>query len=426
MAEFTFQSGFGNHFATEALKNALPIGQNSPQTNAYGLYAEQLNGSAFTATRHLNKRSWLYRILPSVVHGEFQPYPDIQLAPMLSATPPNQMRWAPLAQPTASNDFIHGWQKMADNRGPYQHLGAAIYLYQCNSDMIDTYFYNADGELLIIPQQGLLTIRTEFGPLQIGPGDIALIPRGCKFQVLVSEQSRGYICENHGQPFQLPELGPIGSNGLANARDFHAPVADYEVKHGDFRLICKFQDRYYQAKLDHSPLNVVAWHGNLTPFQYKLSDFNTVNTVSFDHPDPSIFTVLTSPGVMPGIANLDFVIFPERWMVAEHSFRPPYYHRNVMSEYMGLIRGEYDAKGEGFVPFGGSLHNAMSAHGPDKQSYQTGSTQPLSPVRYEGTLAFMLESSQIWQITQFAWECQERDRDYLHCWEDLPMQFKHV
>jgi len=298
--------------------------------------------------------------------------------------------------------------------------GLAIHIYAATKNMADTFFYNADGELLIVPQEGGLDIRTEMGNLHVKPKEIAVIPRGVKFQVnLVEGKGRGYICENYGQPFELPSLGPIGANGLANPRDFLSPTAAFEDKEGKYYLVAKMAGKFWQASLKHSPLDVVAWHGNYAPYKYDLATFNTLNTVSFDHPDPSIFTVLTSPSSILGVANVDFVIFPPRWMVAENTFRPPYYHRNVMSEFMGLIEGVYDAKTEGFTPFGSSLHNMMSAHGPDAATFEKATHAALMPEKQQATLAFMFESRLLLHPTKQALEHKTLQTDYAQCWQGL-------
>lgn len=423
----SYLTGFHQHLSSEAIANALPHGQNSPQHVPFGLYAEQLNGSAFTVHSSENYYAWLYRIRPSVVCGEFTPYaqPHCQTPPFTAAfTPPTAMRWLASPYPNTPTDFIDGLTTFAGHGNPALHLGAATHLYGITKSMTDRFFYNADGELLFIPQEGGLRLRTEFGILDIEPTHIAVIPRGVKFQVqLLNEKARGYVCENFGRPFRLPERGVIGANGLANARDFQTPVAAYESLEGAYTLITKFQGRFFQAPLTHSPLDVVAWHGTNAPYRYDLGLFNAINTVSYDHPDPSIFTVLTSPTTAPGVANVDFVIFPPRWMVAEHTFRPPYYHRNVMSELMGLIHGSYDAKPSGFHPGGLSLHNTMTAHGPDATAYQRGTETPLAPHYLDHTLAFMLESQHPWVLTQSAYESPERDRDYLSCWQTLKSHF---
>jgi homogentisate 1,2-dioxygenase len=428
MTILNYLNGFGNHFQTEAIKDALPKTQNSPQKVPLGLYAEQLSGSAFAAPRHVNLHSWLYRILPSPKHGEFKLLKHATLcsAPFNSAPlPPTQLRWNPPPYPQKPTDFVQGLITVAGNGDPATHNGAAIYLYAINQSMQDAFFYNADGELLIVPQIGNLKFKTELGILEIKPGETIVIPRGIKFQVeLLDKQACGYMLENFGQPFRLPELGVIGANGLANPRDFEYPVAAYEQKSAKFKLLTKFQGHLWQATIDHSPLDVVAWHGNYAPYKYDLRRFNTINTVSFDHTDPSIFTVLTSPSQLPGVANVDFVIFPERWLVAEDTFRPPYFHRNIMSEYMGLIYGAYDAKEEGFVPGGGSLHNCMAAHGPDADAYKKAVNAQLKPQYYHGTLAFMFESCNVWRPTKLALEAKFRQKDYLDCWKNLTANFK--
>lgn len=424
----TYLNGFGNHFESEALAGVLTRGRNSPQKVPYGLYAEQLSGSAFTAARHVNLRDWLYRIQPSVKHGEFSPVAHSSLAgtPFSHVhTPPNQMRWLPLPYPTHACHFIDGLVTFAGNGCIANQVGSAIHLYCATTSMQDEFFYNADGEFLIVPQEGKLRFKTELGILDVAPGEIIVIPRGIKFQVLLLEdKARGYICENFGLPLRLPELGVIGANGLAHARDFQSPIAAYEERSGNFTLLAKFRGQLWEAAISHSPLDVVAWHGNYAPYKYDLSLFNTLNTVSVDHVDPSIFTVLTSPSYVDGIANVDFVIFPPRWMVATDTFRPPYFHRNIMSEYMGLIHGVYDAKETGFLPGGGSLHNCMSAHGPDADVYNKAVAMPLQPEYYANTLAFMFESRQVWELTPLAYHADFRQKNYLDCWQGLKSNFK--
>jgi len=419
--------GFGNYFESEALENVLIPGRNAPQKVPYGLYAEQISGSAFTASRHLNLHSWLYRIRPSVMHGDFTHLPHEYLSgPPFNQmpTPPTQMRWNPRPYPEVKQDFIQGLFTLCGNGSIEMLSGSAIHLYAINASMENYFFSNSDGDLLIVPQEGSLEFKTEMGILSVKPGEIIVIPRGIKFQVkIIDEKARGYICENFGMPFRLPELGILGANGLANPRDFQIPQAAFEESKQDYKIVTKFQGLLWSAPIDHSPLNVVAWHGNYVPYKYDLSKFNTLNTVSFDHPDPSIFTVLTSASAMPGIANVDFVIFPPRWMVAHDTFRPPYYHRNIMNEYMGLIHGIYDAKQTGFVPGGGSLHNCMSAHGPDAEVFSKAVDATLKPEYYDNTLAFMFESQQVWRLTPQAMMASFRQNDYLKCWENLASHF---
>ncbi len=424
----TYQSGFGNHFSSEALSNALPQGQNSPQKVPYGLYAEHISGAAFTSARHENQRSWLYRIRPSVLHSHFRQidqrffHGKPQDKRPLS---PEQFRWNPLPFPTEPTDFIDGLTTFAANGNQDSYRGCAVHLYAINKSMSDRFFYDSDGDLLFVPESGELLLHTELGDMTVSPGEIALIPRGIRFQVqLLEKHARGYVGENFGLPFRLPTLGLIGANGLANTRDFQTPVASYEEKEGNYLLITKFQNHLWQCSLDHSPLDVVAWHGNYVPYKYNLSLFQVVNTVSFDHSDPSIFTVLTSPSEVAGTANVDFVIFPPRWLVAEHTFRPPYYHRNVMSEFMGLIRGVYEAKQSGFAPGGASLHNCLAAHGPDAAAYEQAINAELKPQFLGQTLAFMFESSLVFQPTEFALTTDLLQRDYLDCWNGLKGHFK--
>lgn len=423
----SYQSGFGNEFATEALPGVLPVGQNSPQQVPYGLYAEQLSGTAFTAPRHANRRSWLYRIRPAAVHGSFQALPDNRFHNRFDEAPasPNQLRWNPLPLPDAPTDFVDGVVTIAGNGSPAAQAGFGAHVYAANCSMRDRYFYDADGELLIVPQQGRLRIATELGVLQVAPLEIAVIPRGVRFRVeLLDEAARGYIAENFGTLLRLPELGSIGSNSLANARDFLYPVAAYEDVEAPAELVAKFQGRLWAAGIDHSPLDVVGWHGNYAPYKYDLTRFNTIGSISYDHPDPSIFTVLTSPSDTLGVANMDFVIFPPRWLVAEHTFRPPWYHRNIASEFMGLIKGVYDAKEGGFLPGGMSLHNSMSGHGPDAASYEKAvAADTASPQHVVETMAFMFEARAVIRPTRQALEAPELQGDYQQCWRGLKKNF---
>lgn len=423
-----YMSGFGNDVATEAITGALPDGRNSPQQPAFGLYVEQINGTAFTAPRGANKRSWMYRIRPSVVHRPYERIDNglIRSTPFTEVeTTPNQLRWSPLPIPEKPTTFIEGIATMAGNGDLTTHIGSAIHVYAANTSMTSTFFYNADGEMLIVPQLGSLRIFTEMGIIDVEPQEICVIPRGIKFRVEVSGPVRGYICENYGTPFRLPDLGPIGANGLAYPRDFLIPEAWYEERSEMVDVIAKFQGNLWKGVYNHSPLNVVAWHGNYAPYKYDLRKFQCINTVTFDHPDPSIYTVLTSPSDTPGTANIDFVIFPPRWVVAEDTFRPPWFHRNFMNEYMGLIEGVYDAKeGGGFVPGGSSLHNCMSGHGPDADTYAKMTKADLKPTKIENTMAFMFETRFVCRPTAFAMSSGELQHDYWECWQGLVPEFK--
>jgi len=426
-AGVSYQPGFGNEFETEALAGALPRDQNSPQRVAFGLYAEQISGTAFTAARHINRRTWTYRIRPAVLTGKFARCASSRLetAPLERGfATPNPLRWNPFELPAEPTDFVDGLATIGGNGDALALTGVGIHVYCANRSMVRRYFYCADGELLVVPQLGRLRIRTELGLLEVEPGELCTIPRGLRFAVdLLDEAARGYVCENYGASFRLPELGPLGANALAYPAHFLAPAAAFEDLEGDFRLVAKFGGSLWEAPIDHSPLDVVAWRGNYVPYKYDLRRFNVIGTVSFDHPDPSIFTVLTSPSDTPGVANCDFVIFPSRWMVARDTFRPPWYHRNVMSEFMGMVYGVYDAKPEGFLPGGASLHNCMSGHGPDTTSFETASAAELAPVYLEQTLAFMFETRLPIVTTRSALESPELQSDYAECWKGLSRRF---
>ena len=422
-----YQTGFGNEFATEALPGALPVGQNSPQRVPYGLYAEQISGTAFTAPRGTNRRSWTYRIRPAAMHEPFRLQDRGRLESRFDGVvaPPDPMRWDPLPIPAEPTDFVAGLVTMAGNGDPATMSGCAIHVYAANRSMTDRFFYDADGELLIVPQQGRLRLATEFGRIDVAPQEIAVIPRGVRFRVeLPDGVARGYVCENFGAPFRLPDLGVIGSNGLANPRDFETPVAAYEDREGRFELVAKFQGNLWSAAIGHSPLDVVAWHGNYAPYRYDLTRFNAIGSISYDHPDPSIFLVLQSQSDTPGVDTIDFVIFPPRILAMEHTFRPPWYHRNVASEFMGLIEGVYDAKSEGFLPGGASLHNCMTGHGPDADTFEKASHADLAePTRIRDTMAFMLETRAPIRPTRHALDSAQLQPEYYRCWQGLAKRF---
>lgn len=425
---YEYMSGFGNEFASECLPGALPEGQNNPQRCPYGLYAEQLSGTAFTAPRETNKRTWLYRIRPSVKHYPFQDEEAGNYTNNFDNAPitPKQLRWKPFDLPTAEGvDFVKGLHTLGGAGDPCTRYGAAIHIYTCNSSMGNRAFYNADGDLLIVPQQGTLFVTTEMGRMEVAPNEICVIQQGIRFKVDVVGPSRGYILEVWGNHFVLPYLGPIGANGLANPRDFLTPVSWYEDLETEHTIVAKFQGKLFSAKQDHSPFDVVAWHGNYAPYKYNLKNFMVINATAFDHADPSIFTVLTCPGHVTGTALCDFVIFPPRWAVQDHTFRPPYYHRNCMSEFMGLIYGNYEAKEGEFMPGGASLHSMMTPHGPDEKCFTGASNADLKPVRVaDNTQSFMFESCLSLKPTTWGLKtCEKVDDDYWKCWQNLPKLF---
>ena len=427
MPSLTYLRGFGNEHVSEAVAGALPAGRNSPQRAPLGLYAEQISGTAFTQPRAVNRRTWVYRILPSAVHPPLRRIGNglLRSAPFREVEPdPNRLRWDPPALPPAGTDFVDGLRSVGGNGDALSHAGIGIHWYTASASMVDRYFVNADGELLIVPESGSLLLRTELGVLHVAPGEFAVIPRGIRFRAeLPDGTARGYICENYGACFTLPERGPIGANGLANERDFLAPTAAYEDVRRTVQVVEKFGGNLWAADYDHSPLDVVGWHGDYTPYKYDLANFMVIGTISFDHPDPSIFTVLTSPTDSPGLANADFVVFAPRWLVGEDTFRPPWFHRNIMSEFMGLVRGVYDAKAEGFLPGGASLHNSFSSHGPDAETFQRASTAELVPQKVDDTLAFMFETR--WPVvpTRYATDAPHRQPAYDEVWRGLVPRF---
>ncbi len=425
-AALRYQSGFANEFASEALPGALPKGQNSPQRAPYGLYAEVLSGTSFTAPRAANRRTWMYRIRPAVVCGPFRMVDcgRIRTAPLAQRWQPNALRWSPFEIPQEPGDFVQGLATLAANGDPALQAGMAVHVYLANRSMVDRVFFDAEGELLVVPQAGRLRVITELGILDVEPREVLLIPRGLRFRVELPDGSaRGYVCENYGASFRLPELGPIGASGLANPRDFLAPVAAFEDSGDACEVLGKAGGALWAARMDHSPFDVVAWHGNCAPCKYDLANFMTIASVSFDHPDPSIYTVLTSLSDTPGTANVDFVALAPRWMVAEHTFRPPYFHRNVMAEFMGLICGAHESKAGGFLPGGASLHNSGVAHGPDAATAERASSAPLAPQKFDDSYAFMFETRYPLRLTEYAEQCGELQADYLECWQGLRKRF---
>ena len=423
-----YRSGFGNSVETEALPGALPVGRNSPQRCAYGLYAEQLSGSPFTAPRVSNQRSWLYRIRPTVRHwgrfsatdpGRWRSAPDTA-----SPVPIAPMRWDPVPLPADELSMVDGLHTVTTAGDVTAQTGMAAHVYLVTRSMSHEYLCNADGEMLFVPQQGSLRFATEFGVIEAEPGEVVVVPRGVTIRVeLMDGPARGYVCENYGGTFTLPERGPIGANCLANPRDFLTPVAAYEDDGTASELYVRWGGALWVCDLDASPLDVVAWHGNYAPYKYDLRRFSPVGPVLFDHADPSIFTTLTAPSETPGTANVDFVVFPDRWAVAEDTFRPPWYHRNIMSELMGLVYGVYDAKPQGFVPGGFSLHNCMLPHGPDAEAFEQASTVELGPVKLEGTMAFMFETRFPQRVTEWAAGLPQLQPDYVDCWRGLQRRF---
>lgn len=422
-----YQSGFANNHETEALHGALPQQHNSPQKCAYGLYAEQLSGSAFT--RHPPERTWCYRIRPSVKHTARYArvnMPYWKSAPCIdpSLASLGQYRWNPIDTPSEKLTWLTGMRTMTTAGDVNTQIGMAAHVYLVSQSMQDDYFYSADSELLVVPQQGRLRFHTELGIIDLEPQEIGIIPRGLVYRVeLLDGPARGFVCENYGETFELPARGPIGANCLANPRDFKAPEAVFEDHETPSTLTVKWCGQFHQCDIKQSPLDVVAWHGNFAPYKYDLRAYCPVGSILFDHPDPSIFTVLTAPSSSPGTANIDFVLFRDRWSVAENTFRPPWYHKNIMSELMGNIHGIYDAKPEGFIPGGISLHNMMLPHGPDKVAFESATNSELTPQKLENTMSFMFETRFPQHLTPFAATEAPLQENYIDCWDTLEKRF---
>ncbi|MEE3359942.1 MAG: homogentisate 1,2-dioxygenase [Pseudomonadota bacterium] len=421
-----YMPGFGNDFETEALPGALPQGMNSPQKCNYGLYGEQLSGTAFTANPP--ERTWTYRIRPSVKHSARYTKIDLPYWKSAPCVDPDvislgQYRWDPV-DASGETTWLTGMRTMTTAGDVNTQVGMASHIYLVTESMVDSYFYSADSELLVVPQEGRLRFCTELGVIDLAPQEIAIIPRGLVYRVEVLEgPCRGFVCENYGQKFELPGRGPIGANCLANPRDFKAPVAAYEDREVPSTLTIKWCGQFHETQIAQSPLDVVAWHGNYAPYKYDLSTYCPVGAILFDHPDPSIFTVLTAPSGVPGTANIDFVLFRERWMVAENTFRPPWYHKNIMSELMGNIYGQYDAKPQGFVPGGMSLHNMMLPHGPDRNAFEGASNAELKAEKLDNTMSFMFETRFPQHLTEFAAKEAPLQDDYIDCWDSLEKKF---
>lgn len=424
----SYLSGFGNEHATEALPGALPVGRNSPQKLPYGLYAEQVNGSAFTVPRSENQRSWLYRIYPTAAaqgawartHNERLDESDEPLE-----TSPERCRWRPWTAEVGEIDFVDGLFRLCQSGGARERRGMSLYVYAANRSMRNRVFSSVDGELIILPQQGSIRVRTEMGNLRVEPGEMVLLPRGIRFSVeLQGDACKGFVCENLGMAFRLPERGLIGANGLANARDFLAPVAAYEVDDTRFESIAKFGGRIWSSTLSRTPFDVVAWHGTYAPFKYDMRRFNAVHSVSYDHTDPSVFTALTSPSGIAGVANVDFAVLPPRWIVANETFRPPYYHRNIMSEIVVSLRGAPESRGTEYHVGSCHVHNAMAPHGPDPEILQKASNAPLAP-RWEDTLMVMFESFLPYGVPREAAQARDRDTNYESNWDGTPVLFEN-
>lgn len=421
-----YMTGFGNEFETEALPNALPVGQNSPQKPAYGLYSELFSATTFPAPRARNRRTYMFRIHPSVQAPKYSRIDNSLIAtpPFDTVPTPNNMRWDAFEIGGEDADFIDGLATICGVGGPIAQSGMAMHIYRVTRSMSDRVFTNNDGEMIVMPQQGALRFVTELGVLEAAPGAIVILPKGIRFRVELPEgPARGFVCENFSQAFHLPELGLIGSNGLANAADFYAPVAAYEDRNTPCELVQKYAGNLWATELPYSPLDVVAWRGNCAPMLYDAEKFVALGTATVDHPDPSIFCALTSGGDAVLGPNVDMLILPPRWLVAEHSFRPPGFHRNCVCEMVALIKGRHQGKTGGFGPGGFSIHNNFAPHGPDVNTVQMAREEELKPMKLEGTLAFLFETRFPLAVTPFAHEAKENQADVVAMWQGFPHLF---
>jgi homogentisate 1,2-dioxygenase len=423
-----YLAGFGRALQSEALPGALPRAQNSPRPAPYGLYCESINGTAFTVRRAENRRTWLYRIRPSLVQSRLEPATRPRLAGRFDdgLTAPNLTRWRPLPLPPAEQptDFVDGLATLAGAGDPHLRTGLAIHLYAANADMRDRCFYDADGDLLLVPELGALRIRTELGWLRVRPGELAIMPRGIKFSVeLPDGASRGVVLELYGNGFRLPERGPIGANGLADERHFLAPVAAYEDRAcPGYEVLVKHGGQLFRATIDHVPYDVVAWHGNHVPCKYDLAHFNAMGSVSFDHPDPSILTVLTCPLDDHGNNMADVLVFSGRWEVAEHTFRPPYYHRNVATEFSYIVA--LPEPYSGFEKGAYFLSPSMTPHGISGRAHRQALEADDAPRRLpDGSIWVMFETALGLRLTPWAMASGNRDDAYHELWTDMPATF---
>jgi homogentisate 1,2-dioxygenase len=342
--EMTTLEGFGAPLQSEALPGALPLHQNSPRHAPYGLYPEQLSGTAFGLPRHKNLRTWLYRIRPSAQQSPFRPLRHETFTTAFTSEPvePNLFGWRPCPIPSAGQDFVDGIVTLGGAGDGHSRRGYALHWFTANRSMDNRAFCNADGDFLLVPQLGELTLVTELGVLEVGTGQIALLPRGLRYSVVLrSPAARGFIAEVYGRHFELPERGVIGANGLADARHFRTSTAWFEDRlELGYRITSKLGGVLYDAQQDYSPYDVVAWHGNYVPYVYDLAAFVPVSNVRVDHPDPSIYSVVSCPLDETGSNLLDLIVFPPRWDPTEHTFRPPFFHRNATMEWNAVVRSD--------------------------------------------------------------------------------------
>lgn len=379
-------SGFGNTLSSEAIAGAIPPHQNSPRRPPFGLYAEQLSGTGFTAARADNRRTWCYRVRPASQRTDFAPLAHPRLAGEFPGAPVVELTGFPPLAGAPEHDFLDGLVTLCGAGDARLRTGYALHRYAATRSMESRAFYSADGDLLILPERGAFTLLTELGALAVAPGSLAIVPRGLAFSILLHDEPiRGYVAEPFGGGFRLPERGPVGANGLADARHFHAPAAWHEDRLAPgFTLVAKLGGALHAAPLDHTPFDVAGWFGNHVPYVYDLADFSPVGNTLLDHGDPSIYCVLSAP-------NLDLIVFPPRWDATAHTFRPPYFHRNTIAEINGILRD--DEHHAPFVPGCVFITPPLTPHGVGGRTVERERARDDdAPYRVHDSLWFQLES----------------------------------
>ncbi|RSL87550.1 hypothetical protein CDV31_016235 [Fusarium ambrosium] len=436
--KYTYLNGLGNLHQSEAFPDAVPLVNSYPQHAKYGLRSEKVSGTSFTATpRSQNLWSFLYRARPSYNHGTF----ELWNQHLETANPSRPKHLTPNSYVWPTFNVTKGdWTAqhlLGGNGSPTDKTGVAIWLFHVNKDMPpQTVFSSQDGEALIVPQTGALDIQTEYGKLLVRQQEIAVIPRGIKYRVTLPEgkEARGYVLELYQGHFRLPELGIIGSIGLANPRDFQVPTASFDGKiesqgdtqvavandgRGEWTIISRLDTKLWFATQDSTPFDVAGWQGTLYPYKYDVRRFNYIGNLNYDHADPSVFVVLTSQsyGKEPGTAVVDFAAVGEHWHPAQHTLRVPWYHRNTASEFVFPIIAEQDPKSrlntsDTFGPWGAWLNANMVTHGSNEQEYaEWQAKDTLTPMKLQdfGVTSAIIETEATLLLTDWAFEAATKN-----------------
>lgn len=438
--------------SSEAVSGAVPAVNNSPQKPPLGLRTERISGGSFVAPRELSYQTWLYRLRASIAHSDWARLrvsgADEGYGPPSPVRPanvtPNSRLWGGFPAPAAGSHWANGQQLLGRNGDPQAKEGMALWVFSVTASMPPRQaFASLDGEALVIPQSGALDIQTELGRLVVRQNEIAVIPRNVRYRVCLPEGKpcRGYVCELYQGHFRLPDLGVIGSTGLANVRDFQVPKAFVDatvhshlgttqapgpgaptgVDDGEWSIVARLVGNLWHCTQAHTPFDVVGWHGTCYPFKYDLARFCALGNLVFDEHDPSLFVVLTARhhGAEPTTAVVDFAVIPPRWMAARDTNWLPYFHRNTMQEFFGPIVALQDgahplnATGETnrFAPFGAGLNGCMSTHGPSERDFQAArardTTTPAFVGGDEGVTIFLVETERPLLLSDWAMECSD-------------------